>query len=80
MTVWNDNIATAPRDGTEFLAAIEVHTLSGAKFWERRVVAVDDETGEIGDDYDSSWSIDDYDLWISIPALPERKGPDHGRG
>ena len=70
MGEWQD-IASAPSDGTEFLAAVQVRDLSGNEWWERHVVAVDDETGLILDYYYAGWDIADYSHWQPLPEPPK---------
>ena len=64
-------IETAPRDGTEIVAAIKVRHTKGGMWWERHVIAADEETGELHPDYDHGWTFDDYELWMSLADLPD---------
>ena len=64
-------IETAPKDGTEILAAIEVHNTTGRKWWERRVISFDECRNEIGLDYDHGWSWEDYTKWRPLPSPPK---------
>lgn len=64
-------IKDAPRDGTEIVAAIKVRHIKGGMWWERHVIAADEETGELHPDYDHGWTFDDYELWMSLADLPE---------
>ena len=68
--VWRP-IESAPRDGTTFLAAVEVMSnKTGAAWWELHLVACDDETGNIHHDYDQGWSLDAYTHWMPLPGPP----------
>jgi len=62
---------SAPRDGTEILAAIEVHNTTGRKWWERHVISFDECRNEIGLDYDHGWSWEDYIRWRPLPSPPK---------
>ena len=64
-------IKDAPRDGTEIVAAIKVRHIKGGMWWERHVIAADEETGELHPDYDHGWAFDDYELWMPLADLPE---------
>jgi hypothetical protein len=75
MSEWK-SIETAPRDGTSFLATIEVRQWNLARdnchtFWEVHVVRVDDETGDIDDDVNQGWGITDYSHWMPLPPPPD---------
>ena len=63
-------IETAPRDGSEFLAVVEVKNLYGLRWHERRVIWVDEETGDLSEDCDFGWSLDDYTHWMPLPDAP----------
>lgn len=63
-------IETAPTNGTEFLAAIFVTNDRGGSWWERHVVAIDDETGAITDGLYMGWDRGDYSHWHALPAPP----------
>lgn len=63
-------IATVPVDGTEVLAAIRVNNGKGKFWWERHIIAVDDETGDIVDTLYSGWDVSDYSHWHVIPDAP----------
>jgi hypothetical protein len=69
-------IEEAPRDGTQFIAATEVCHLNGAKWWERHIVWIDDETDDIHPDAYQGWSLDDYSHFLSLPAPPQHGGAD----
>lgn len=69
-------IETRP-DADIFVAAIKVRdNRSGAEWWERHLIALDDETGEIHADYDQGWQIADYEWWLPFktPPLPPPSG------
>jgi hypothetical protein len=72
MTGWQP-IATAPKDGTKFLAALCVTNIhAGNSWWEMHVIWPDDETGEVHSDCEQGWSrIDDYSHWMQLPEAPE---------
>lgn len=63
-------IETAPRDATEFLAAISVHHSNGKTWWERHILSV--EGDEVGADYYQGWRIEDYSHWQPLPEPPAR--------
>ena len=64
-------IETAPRDGTPFIAKAYVSsTKTGAKWEENHVIWCHDETGEIHSDCEQGWQVDDYSLWMPLPAPP----------
>lgn len=62
-----------PKDGTRYLAAIEVvNNQDGSSYWQVDIVGMDDVTGEIwGDDY-RGWNLEDYDLWMPLPTPQEQ--------
>jgi hypothetical protein len=65
-------IETAPKDGTAILAAIQVtNNRTGSQFWERHVIAADDETGDVDVDFDHGWHWDDYSHWMPLPEPPQ---------
>ncbi|RZL77249.1 MAG: hypothetical protein EOP66_09155 [Sphingomonas sp.] len=67
---WQD-IASAPRDGTPFIATLIVHNQSGQKWWETHVIWADDETGEVASECEAGWTrVDDYSHWMPMPAPP----------
>ena len=65
-------IATAPTDGP-FIAAIHVSVRGVPTYWQMDIVSIDDETGELGRDYDFGWSLSDYTHWMPQPAPPSPK-------
>jgi hypothetical protein len=74
-------IATAPRDGTPFIATLVVHNLSGQKWWETHVIWADDETGEVASECEAGWSrVDDYSHWMPLPAPPAPAHPSTQEG
>lgn len=72
MAGWRKGLDSAPRDGTEILAAISVHGNDGEfLFWERHVIKFDDESvGYIPDDYEKGWGWEDYEYWMPLPTAP----------
>ena len=70
MSDWQP-IETAPKDGTPMLATLEVNSLCGVKWWQTDVVFCDDETGEIHNDCDFGWRLDDYSHWQPLPEPPQ---------
>lgn len=64
---------SAPRDGTEILAAIQVREAGGRKWWERHIIAFDEEIEQIGSDYydNHGWSWEDYTKWRPLPSPPK---------
>lgn len=69
MSDWQP-IETIPADGTEVLAAIYVRNLDGSGWWERQVIAIDDETGEVVDSLYGGWDRNDYSHWMPLPSAP----------
>jgi Lar family restriction alleviation protein len=66
-------IESAPRDGTPFIAKAYVSsTKTGAEWEENHVIWCHDETGEIHSDCEQGWGVDDYSLWMPLPASPLR--------
>lgn len=63
-------IETAPTDGTEFLAAVEVHDQQGNWWWERNVISIDDETGDVPTSDPHGWTLEDYSHWMPLPEPP----------
>ncbi|WP_333571353.1 hypothetical protein [Sphingomonas sp.] len=63
-------IEQAPTDGSPFIAAIEVHNLSGQRWWEMHMVWIDDETGDIHQDAECGWSLSDYSHFHPAPEPP----------
>jgi len=63
-------IDTIPTDGTEVLAAIYVRDMNGNGWWERHVIAIDDETGEVHDSLYGGWDRSDYGYWHVLPDAP----------
>ena len=70
-------IETAPKDGTKFLATLQVFHSETRKFLRRdtHLLWIDSETGEIDLDADQGWSFTDYELWQPLPALPIEETP-----
>lgn len=67
---WYD-IATAPRDGSPFLAAILVsNRVTKVSWWEMHVLWCHDETGLLSDDAHQGWELEDYSHWTRLPAPP----------
>lgn len=65
-------IASAPKDGTDFIAAIKVRYRRGGAFtWRLDILAMDPETGDIEDDRYSGWRFEDYTHWMPLPDPPE---------
>ncbi|KKC25789.1 hypothetical protein [Sphingomonas sp. SRS2] len=64
-------IESAPVDDI-FIAAIRVRHTNGDTWWERHLIWLDDETGDLHPDCEQGWSISDYELWCPalFPELP----------
>lgn len=63
---WQD-IATAPRDGTHFLATLTVRHIIGHRWRETHLIWVDDETGCVDSECEQGWDISDYEAWCPVP-------------
>jgi len=75
VTGWQP-IETAPRDGVPFIAKAYVNSAkSGAAWEENHVIWCNDETGEIHNDCEQGWEVDDYSLWMPLPAPPAAQEP-----
>lgn len=71
MTEWQE-IASAPRDGTHFLACITVQNAKTLNMWEEtHLIWCNDETGDIDDEAHQGWEVDDYTCWTVVPAPPD---------
>jgi hypothetical protein len=76
-------IETAPDDGTPFLATLPVYNTAGEFIHhDTHVIAVDEDTGDLVDDY--GWGLGDYQFWMPLPspplhetAIPEQSACDH---
>lgn len=70
-------IETAPRDGTPFLATTRVYDHSSGKFshHDTHIVWADDETGEIANEAEQGWRLEDYEFWRPLPAPPSASQP-----
>lgn len=65
-------IETCPQEDI-FIGAVSVRdNRTGATWWERHLIALDDETGQIHADYDNGWELADYQWWypLETPPLP----------
>lgn len=73
---WQD-ISTAPQDGTPFLATTRVFNHLSGRFshHDTHVIYCDDETGEIHDDCELGWRLEDYEHWMPLPPPPAEEGP-----
>jgi hypothetical protein len=67
--VWRP-IESAPRDGALFIATVRVFSVGVFSHHDMHIVAVDDETGEIADNYEQGWRLEDYEFWRPLPAPP----------
>jgi len=68
-------IETCPPEDL-FIGAVFVrNNNTGAEWWERHLLALDDETGDIHADYEQGWALADYEWWhpLNLPALPARQ-------
>ena len=66
-------ISTAPKDGA-FIAAVHVHNNGVPKFWEMHIVWRDEDTGNIADECERGWTLEDYSHWQPLPAPPSEHG------
>lgn len=65
---------TAPKDGTEILAAVRVCRNGTPSHWERHVIRHCEEDDGIDIDYEQGWRWEDYDFWTHLPTVPEPWG------
>ena len=63
---WQD-IASAPRDGTHFLATLTVRHINGHRWRETHLIWADDETGFVDNECCHGWEISDYEAWRPVP-------------
>lgn len=64
-------IETAPKDGTQFLAAVYAQNIKDrTAWWEIHILCLDDETGHIHDDYERGWDLVAYSHWMPLPLPP----------
>jgi hypothetical protein len=69
---WQD-ISTAPRDGTPFLAFLTVRNTKTGETWpEMNVIWADDDDG--CPDWERGWRFEDYTHWMPLPASPKEVG------
>jgi hypothetical protein len=69
MSEWQP-IETAPLD-EPFLGAVEVvNNKTGRRYWERHVIWIDSDTGNVAHDTDAGWSAGDYTHWMPLPPPP----------
>ena len=66
---------SAPRDGTPFLATVRVFTVTtpGTRSHthdDTHLIYCDDETGEIHNDCEQGWRLEDYEFWMPLPPPP----------
>lgn len=75
MSEWR-SMETAPKDGTQILGALIVRGY-GEQWWERHVIAYNDDKGGIDEnsDYYHGWSWDDYTHWHELPPSPANPTP-----
>lgn len=65
-------IETAPDDAL-FIGAVHVRdNRTGVRWWDRHLLSLDDETGDIHADYDHGWQLADYEWWhpLDLPPIP----------
>lgn len=70
-------IETCPQEDI-FIGAVFVRdNRTGAQWWERHLLALDDETGDIHADFEQGWQLADYDWWhpLNLPPIPSRSAP-----
>lgn len=63
-------IATAPRDGSPFLACIEVRKNDRPIQSEIHIIGYDAAYDEMNTDYETGWDLEDYTHWQPLPAPP----------
>lgn len=64
---WRD-IATAPKDETTILAAVEVHNnKTGKSYWDYALMYFSEGRWEFLDGADTGWDGDDYTHWQPLP-------------
>lgn len=71
MTDWQA-IESAPKDGTAFLAYLRVFSSETREllFGVTHLVYCDDETGDLHDDCEQGWRLEDYEYWMPLPPPP----------
>jgi hypothetical protein len=67
-------IESAPRDGALFIATARAFSGDVFSHHDMHIVAVEDETGEIADNYEQGWRLEDYEFWRPLPAPPTGEG------
>ena len=74
---WRPIEEAPPPIGEPFLAALEVrNNKTGYSFWERHVIWIDDETGNIASECEAGWTlVDDYTHWQPLPEPPTSTKP-----
>jgi hypothetical protein len=62
-----------PKDAGLFWAAIRTGPNGGPYEWDMHLIALDDETHEVHDDYYRGWSWAQYELWMPavVPTRPD---------
>ena len=63
-------IETAPIDEPILAAVKVVNNKTSAEWWERHVIVVDSETGNVTHDTDAGWSAGDYTHWQPLSEPP----------
>lgn len=71
------SIESCPQEDLFIGAVFVINNRTGASWWERHLLALDDETGDIHADYDQGWQLADYAYWhpLDLPPLPSRPTP-----
>lgn len=68
-------IETAPLND-QFIAALEVrNNKTGQSWWEKHLIWIDDETGDVHSDCEQGWGLRDYIYWHPVPASPLTERP-----
>lgn len=51
-----------------FIAALRVFSKGEFLRWESHYIALNDETGEIDNDFEQGWRLEDYEVWAPVPV------------
>ncbi len=74
MAEWQE-IETAPKDETTFLAAIAVYNnVTNRTTWEYALIFYDEGQFQFFNDADTGWYAEDYTHWMPLPDPPSSRG------